>query len=312
MGATTSRSTVEQLDSFLVHLYETKTLTPKLWTYVKSKHQNVCQTALMEQGEDSIIWFSPLRNLGVEGIKSAQKSGYMLVYPPLRDLSTINSDVMAQLKLGGTLLVKEEFMKNFISCSKSVSNGFYWYNLATVGMATHTTPLIYNSNTKQFEWYDSNGIQDNDRMEDVEVAAFGVDQTRVKTALTYFLKIMSVQLTQMGYDLVNYDKPLLSVDETCPRIGPQVYQDFILKDLKAKPETALYASELQLSGFCQVWSMIILDERLSNPSKTPNKVMNTVLATTPGLEDIKGSLLNQKVRSFLFDAFRYLNARNMI
>ncbi len=319
MGVQTSKSQRHLLDLFLLDLYQTRQLTPKLWLYIKSKHPNVCAKALLgdDLNDQTFVWFSPLSSLGIEGIKSAKQSGYFVAYPILeKDWEKFaSSKAKEDIKIGGTLLVREDFISNLLSCAENKSNDIFWYNLGTFRFGTaHTTVLLYNAKTKQFEYYDPLGYSDTEMATDEEVIAFGKDQQRIELALTVFLQRLAKEIMNQGKNVINVDKPVMSVSATCPRKGPQYYQDIVLSEFKKnKPELSVYLSDLEMNGFCQVWSMIILNERLSHPHWPPEKVSQFVLQIPKtALEMDPGILLNQKIKQFLFEAFQYLEKRNLI
>jgi hypothetical protein len=213
-----------------------------------------------------------------------------------------------EVQRGGILFVQKGFTSNLLDCSMNVKNDIFWYNVGSVGFGeNHTQALLFNKSRKQFEFYDSNGSADFENGSDIENVMFGTTHKRIITALTIYFK--SLAKDSKFQNIIDVNQPLIPIEETCPRLGgPQKFQDQILREFRRNPKLTPYMSDIEIGGYCQIWSLMILDARLANPKMSPDEVIKHV-SSVPNVESgvEKGALLNQKAKKFLFDAFQFLD-----
>jgi hypothetical protein len=291
----------------LIKHYSSKSLTPLLMRYIREKHKNVCKTSLHQRAFigttlDSFIFFSmgtdfafTVRGDEEEILESMEEDGYYLAYPSKEEVYKNGFE--------GALLVRKNFIDTFTKCveeCKDKSTCFYYFD-CTIALpltsSQHATAVIYNSFTKRFEFYDSEG-QDpwtfGKNSEELQYN-FGSNLTRLNTAMTVAIRNINKTLEQKGY--IDVKKPLETLEETCPKFGVQSIEGKYSDKFKKTFSTPL-------EGYCGVWTLITLDTRLSNPDLTPLEVSRLLLKTPPGID--AGGYLRQKVHKFLMDAYNWL------
>lgn len=300
----------------LVNLYASKSITPLLLKYVRDRHKNVCKSSLYETmlkdlPVDSFLYFSvgpgfpdDVRGKEAETLQHMKNDGFYIAYPSEADI--------IKYGFGGALLVKQNFIESFVDCIMECSQlqeqkqaCFYFFD-TTIAIPfgdKHATVLLYNNLSKRFEFYDPEG-QDSwsfGRDDPKLQYEIGSNIERFNTAVTVTLRNLNKALEEKGFKgFIDTNKPLETIEETCPRFGAQSLEDKYSILFRTRfPEAA------KIGGYCQMWSIMILDARLSNPEKTPLEVSKTLLIAPPGIET--GPYLRQKVHAFLMDAYNFMS-----
>jgi len=314
VGPSASEQVFSQRKKDFFKLFQDKSLTPKLLQYVRLTNQNVCRSSLIRQisefNNDDFVWFHPTTSFELEDIEDIKNDGYELIFPKEPTIVEGKS-----VFTGGILLGKTSFKAKFLQCYKTIQNGvvqFFYFDFSIVRQGSHATSLIYNGKTKQFEWYDSNGaysyvipISELDPTEEDKEAIFLFDDyNKIKGAFNQYLYSIAIDLLKDGIkDAIDVNKPFVSVEETCPRFGPQSLEGEFSKQFK---------DEYEVIGYCQVWSVIYLDTRLKNPNKEPFEINEIVLSTPSYLSyQERGAYLRLKVQKFLDKAFNYLKEKGI-
>lgn len=298
------------------NIFKDRTLTPKLLEYVRLTNQNVCKSSVMRsasgRADDDFIWFHKNVTFDEDDAEEIRSDGYDLIYASKSSVVENKSTFT-----GGILLGKSTFKLKLKQCIKSAKQDkieFFYFDFAISRNGSHITPLIYNAKTKQFEWYDSNGAYSyiipvselDPTVQDKESLFYLEDYNVIKGAFTDYLRTVAYELKTFDgiEDVINTDKPFVSVEETCPRFGPQSIEG----DYSAK-----FTDQYEVIGYCQVWSVIYLDTRLKNPDKQPSEI-NDIVMSTPNYLSYKerGAYLRLRVQKFLNKAFKYLSERNKI
>lgn len=207
------------------------------------------------------------------------------------------------------MFVAKTFVADFIDCNRGKMEGFTWFDVAVqTPSGSHVIPLIFNAKTKTFELYDSNGWW-NTNSTHAHAAGDLADNASViqnnhKISMALTIYIMGLAQQDFARGMIDENKPIASIEETCPRTGLQELEENYSRQFRAR------FKEQNVAGYCSIWSVMILDERLANPDKEPWQVIANMLKVPSFIDrDQAGGIMRQKVHNFVDAAYTWFDPR---